>query len=49
MKKFSLLSILLLSALVLIAACGNTDKGNTNGSEGTKGNSDSERKLKTCS
>ncbi len=41
MKKFSLRLVLLFTAIVLLAACGNADKGNTNGNEGTKGNGDS--------
>ena len=45
MKKFNLLPILLLSAIVLLAACGNTDKGNKSSSEGSKGNSDSGKKT----
>lgn len=45
MRKFSLLPILLLSAIVLVAACGNTDKGNTSGSEGVKGNSEPGKKT----
>ncbi len=45
MRKFSLLPILLLSAIFLVAACGNTDKGNTSGSEGEKGNSDAGKKT----
>lgn len=45
MRKFSLLPILLLSAIVLVAACGNTDKGNTSNSEGSKENSDPGKKT----
>lgn len=45
MRKFSLLPILLLSAIVLLAACGNADKGNTSNSEGSKGNSEPGKKT----
>jgi len=45
LKKFSLRLILLFTAIILLAACGNADKGNTSGSEGTKGNSDSGEKT----
>jgi L-cystine transport system substrate-binding protein len=43
MKKFSIRLILLLSVLILLAACGNANKGNSSGSDPTKGNSDSEK------
>ena len=45
MKKISLQLVLLFSALVLLAACGNADKENTSGSKETKGNSDSGEKT----
>lgn len=45
MKKFSLRLILLFTAIVLLAACGKSDKGNTSGSEAPKGNNDSEKKT----
>ncbi len=45
MKKFSLRLVLLFTAIILLAACGNADKGNTNGSEGSKGNGDSGKKA----
>ena len=45
MKKFSLWGILLFTAIILLAACGNANKGNTSGSEESKGNSDSGKKT----
>ncbi|HJF30858.1 MAG TPA: amino acid ABC transporter substrate-binding protein [Sporosarcina psychrophila] len=45
MKKLSLRLLLLITAIVLLTACGKTDKENTNGSEATKGNSDSGKKV----
>jgi L-cystine transport system substrate-binding protein len=41
MKKFSLQLVLLFCVLVLLMACGNTDKGNTSGNETSKENGDS--------
>lgn len=45
MKKFSLRLVLLFAAIILLAACGNTNKGNTTGSEESKGNGDSGKKT----
>ncbi|MET3657711.1 amino acid ABC transporter substrate-binding protein [Sporosarcina sp. FSL K6-1540] len=45
MKKFSLRVILLFTAIILLAACGNANKGNTSGSEESKGNGDSGKKT----
>ncbi|MBO0586315.1 amino acid ABC transporter substrate-binding protein [Sporosarcina sp. E16_8] len=44
MEKFSLRLVILFTAIVLLAACGNANKGNTSGSEGSKGNSDTGKK-----
>lgn len=45
MKKFSLRLILLFAAIILLAACGNSGKGNTSGSEESKGNGESGKKA----
>lgn len=45
MRELKLRLVLLFTAIILLAACGNADKGNTSGSEGTKGNSDSGEKT----
>ncbi len=45
MKKFSLRLVLLFAAIILLAACGNANKGNTSGSEESKGNGDSGKKT----
>ena len=40
MKKFSLRLVLLFTAIILLVACGNSNKENATGSEGSKGTSD---------